>query len=71
MKKKIKKEKSGHSFRAEDENLTKKHEDDQTEDFSIKEFIKIKKLQNQVLEKMIEKLGNQDPKETIKKRKNK
>lgn len=36
---------------------------------TIKEFIKIKKLQNQILEKMLEKISHPDPKEKNKNRK--
>ena len=35
----------------------------QADDITIKEFIKIKKLQNQILEKMLEKMSHPDPKE--------
>jgi hypothetical protein len=37
------------------------------EDLSIEEFIKIRKLQNQILEKMLDKLNHPDQKNNLKK----
>jgi hypothetical protein len=66
MKKKIKK--TEEAIRpAEDQQAEGMLDTKADEDLSIEEFIKIRKLQNQILEKMLDKLNHPDQKNNQKK----
>lgn len=73
----MKKKKTIRKASGEDNSLTKRNPADEElekvlrDEASIEEFIKIRKLQNQVLEKMLEKISHPDKKENNPKNKNK